>query len=336
MDLFLVSRVVRSRGLVILGDLELDAMNTDKRRRGLGGTDIGAIVGLNPWKRPIDVYLEKLGLAAPQPDNENMWWGREMEPVMAKRYCVETGYSLHIPNLNDLPAVHPLHPWYLGSPDALVESGGGVEFKTAGDGQRDNWGAPGTDQVPDAYHCQASWYMGLTGAAWWDVAVLFMARRREFVIYRVPRDQELIDALITAGEAFWHDCILAQVPPPPDDSPAYGNYLKQKYPWETLDLLPADNELNLLAGQYRTIRNRLADLESEKAHLENRLKSVIGDHTGLQGDGWKITWKANKDSQVTDWQSLALSLAPSPELIAQFTTTKPGPRMFRPYWKKGA
>lgn len=64
------------------------------RTKGIGGTDIGAIIGVNPWKGPMDVYLEKIGITEPQEDNEAMWWGREMEPTLAKRYAKEKNIEI--------------------------------------------------------------------------------------------------------------------------------------------------------------------------------------------------------------------------------------------------
>ena len=30
-----------------------------ERQRGIGGSDVGAILGVNKWKTPFEVYLEK-------------------------------------------------------------------------------------------------------------------------------------------------------------------------------------------------------------------------------------------------------------------------------------
>ncbi|HQE50274.1 MAG TPA: YqaJ viral recombinase family protein, partial [Fervidobacterium sp.] len=31
------------------------------RKRGIGGSDISAILGLNPWKSPLALYYDKVG-----------------------------------------------------------------------------------------------------------------------------------------------------------------------------------------------------------------------------------------------------------------------------------
>ena len=150
------------------------------RTKGIGGTDIGAIIGINPWKSAMDVYLEKIGITQGPEDNEAMWFGREMEPVLQKRYEQETGLKVFVPNPQSLPWVHSEFSWYLGSPDGVVgcypglhKPEGGVDFKTTG--SHNGWGEPGGDEVPEWIHTQATWYMGLTGAEWWDIAVLFFA-----------------------------------------------------------------------------------------------------------------------------------------------------------------
>lgn len=325
-------------------------MTTD-RTKGIGGTDIGAIIGANPWKGPMDVYLEKTGITEPQEDNENMYWGREMEPVLAKRYAKETGINLFIPDSSELPLQSNKYPWYLGSPDGLIylydekladdDPGnvieGGVDFKTTG--RRNDYGDPGTDQVPEFIHCQADWYMGLTEAQWWDIAVLFFSPRREFQIYRIPRNQELINNLIATGREFWENHVVPRIPPPLDSSEASKRLLNHLYPRNVEDLFAADEQTEYLAKQIRTYEMlRDADVK-ELTLLQNKLKEKIGDHAGVVTSFGKITWKKNKDSEVVDWKAaFDWVTASDPHLqkaniIKQFTTIRPGSRVFRAWWK---
>ena len=105
------------------------------RSKGIGGTDIGCIVGVNPWKSIMDLYLEKVGITEPQEMNEAMELGLEMEPILRKRYEKKTGHEVWTPSPGELPFTHPLYDWYKGSPDDLVgltnengrESTGGVD-----------------------------------------------------------------------------------------------------------------------------------------------------------------------------------------------------------------
>ncbi len=88
-----------------------------QRRRGIGGSDAAAILGLNPWVSPFDVYLDKLGLSDPKPDTEAMRQGRDLEEYVAQRFVEATGKEVQV-----APAMfqHPEHEWMLANVDRLV------------------------------------------------------------------------------------------------------------------------------------------------------------------------------------------------------------------------
>lgn len=273
----------------------------ERRQKGIGGTDISAIVGMNPWRTPLDVFLEKTGQALPREDTEEFWWGREMEPLLAKRYEMETGRIPHFP-LNT-PWRHGVLSWYIGSPDAIIYSGwnedipikvGGVEFKTSS--QPQEWGDPGTDEIPEHYHLQCDWYMGLTGTQWWDLAVLLMGFKREFRIYRIHRDQELIDFLIGEGELFWLNHVVPNIPPELDGSESARQYLNRLYPQDRGPILePTDEDILLTVQKYIHDRERVATWDAKRAKHENQLKAFIGSAAGMKGPWGRIMWKTNRN-----------------------------------------
>ena len=56
-----------------------------QRRMGIGGSDIGAICGLNKWRTALDVFLEKTGQAQEKEPNEAMRLGTCVEPYIVCR-----------------------------------------------------------------------------------------------------------------------------------------------------------------------------------------------------------------------------------------------------------
>ena len=325
-----------------------------KKIKGIGGTDISAILGMNPYKTPLDVWLDKTGQGPPDEDDENKWWGREMEPVLAKRYIKEceqkfgSPFDLVIPSPVMLPIRHKKIECVVGSPDALwlptfkeikkpgivtVESQGGVDFKTSGRPQ--DWGEPGTDDIPRHYHLQADWYMGLTGAAWWDVATLLMSFNRRFMIFRVTRDDDLIGYLQEEAEKFWKDHVLSGIPPDLDGSKSAGEYIKRKYPVEVGPMLaPTDTEILADIDRYRENRDQLKHLEQLVSMYENRLKNFVGDCAGMEGGWGRITWRKSKDSPTVDWKGLAISFNPDLDQMNKFTSIKQGTRRWLPKFTK--
>ncbi len=91
-----------------------------------------------------------------------------------------------------------------------------LECKTAhalASSRSDEWGEPGTDEVPEHYWLQVQWYLGITGADAGDLAVLFGGR--EHCIYTVEADRELFDDLPETASTWWRDHIEADLPPEP-------------------------------------------------------------------------------------------------------------------------
>lgn len=308
------------------------------RTKTLGGSDIPAVAGLDPYRTPLDVFCEKKGLAEPRIETWPMKLGTEQEALVANWYARETGYAIQ-------PSKQVLHPKFAfisGTPDRIIIQKKkvirGLECKFRSERMRDKYGDPGTDEVLPSDLAQCSWYMLLFPMAEaWDVAVQFGNQER--LIYTVPRDAELIEMFLETGREFWESHVLANVPPPLDGSKSATEYLKRKYPQDSGPMLePTDAEILAEIQSYQYSRNNLKHLESEVNALENNLKSIIGDCAGMQGAWGKITWRKSKDSEVVDWKGLANYLiyiyAPGIEMIHRYTTIKPGSRRWLPKFKE--
>ncbi len=63
------------------------------RNQGIGSSDSAAVVGLSPYKSPLELWMEKTGRKAPDDlsDNEAVFWGSTLEPVIAQVYGEKTG-----------------------------------------------------------------------------------------------------------------------------------------------------------------------------------------------------------------------------------------------------
>jgi predicted phage-related endonuclease len=303
-----------------------------QRKGGIGGTDISAILGLNPWRNAIDVYLAKLGLAQ-QPETQAMRLGNRLEPVIADEYADLTGSTLvrgaEIAQL--FPGVanvwrghtvieHREHRFLIGTPDAIVlDAERGLEIKNAGFQGRE-WGRPGTDEIPHHYLLQCAWYMALTGLSHWDVAVLFSGNRME--IYTVRRNTELESALLKVGVDFWQRHVLTQTPPPVDSSKSYAQYLAKKFHDGTEQVVTATPEVEHWAARLRDVQAQIERHQQEEQLARNHLMNLVGHNKGMKGAFGKATWVRPRHQAATDWEALARSFNPTPEQIERFTTEK--------------
>jgi len=274
----------------------------EARKKGIGGTDIAAIFGLNRWKSPMHVYLDKIGAGETVEQNEAMYWGSKMERDLAERFDEEHPEFLLERNQESELSVHPDHPFIVGSFDGLVLSAysgvdvngkvlppiAGWEAKTASAYKRSEW--DGVD-VPQEYWLQCQWYMGISGLPRWYLSVLIGGNDyREFVI---ERDDEAIEMLIRRAVEFWK-LVEDRTPPPIDGSEASSNVLDSMFPAEDAVL---DPPLDLGEGwssvvlALLTARGERDKYQATMDTLENELKAQMGSHAVAITGKYEVDWK---------------------------------------------
>ena len=307
----------------------------EKRKGFIGGSDAAAILGLSKWKTPHQVWLEKTGQVPPQPDNDAMFMGRELEPVIASIYERDHNCELVMPS--EMFVTHPKFPMIAANADRLVRGQPkGIEIKTANYFAGKDWGEPGTDQVPIYYLPQTLIYMAVYDFDAWDFAVSIAGGRPQY--YPLQRDLETESHVLNVLAEWWDKHIIGNVEPDLDGSDATARYLDSKYPRNTKPLVQANPDQISLMQQLFSVRDVLKLLESQEALLTNQIKDFIGEADGIEAEIGRITWKAAKDSQKVDWEAMAKKLLEAnptaEEVIAAYTQTRPGSRRFLPTPKK--
>jgi len=313
------------------------------RKRGIGGTDISAILGLNPWRTPLDVYLDKTGRAEDTVGNEEaMYWGTVLEDAVARRYAEVTdrrvqrvNFTLRIPGTPamaniDRAAINP----EIAKRVRVLEDGHSLttdrilECKTAhalAANRSDEWGEPGTDEVPEHYWLQVQWYLGITGAATGDLAVLFGGQKH--VIYTVEADRELFSDLLEEASRWWRDHIEADLPPEPSSADEMRRVWRSHTDGKTVAV---DVTVAEALADIARFRAEIKDLKAAIERREAIVFSAMRDAEAAEYQGRVLaTWKQNKPSRRTDWKALAEFLGAQPEYIEKFTEEKPGARVLR-------
>ena len=295
----------------------------NQRKKGIGGSDIAAIVGLNPWNTPVDVWMQKTGRVPPKEETASMHWGHNLESVIADEYSRVTG------NLVE-PGVHAECGCRLGNTDGMVPKAKRIlEIKTASPFMAKEWGEPGTDEIPEYYLTQVQWYLGLLpedeyeGA---DVPVLIGGN--DFRIYRVERNPELIGQLIEIGEAWWRDHVVADVAPEPDGTLEDMRARLALHPKDDGSVLSSTPEIDALARELAEAKEAMKAAEIQVDALELQLKNIIGASSGIKARDWSCTWKASKDTLKVDWEAACIRAGVSSDIIDACTTIKPGSRRF--------
>lgn len=274
---------------------------------GIGGSDIGAILGLSPYRGPVDVWAEKVRGNVSGSDAIHLRYGQHLEPFVAKEYERVTGHMTH-----EHPRTlrHPRHPHLFAHVDRLVgkdrrpvvDASGGIctptllECKTASAFSADQWGRAWTDQVPHAYLAQCVWYTTITGCEEAHLAVLL--GNSEFRVYRVGHDRSLSERLVDAALCFWDEHVMTGIPPRPTTRAE----VLRLYPREVAGQeLEADDEAIRLLGRLRRIQCLTKRLEHRSEQIKLHLTALMKDAERICSQGRTLaTWRSCAPSQRVD------------------------------------
>jgi putative phage-type endonuclease len=294
-----------------------------ERKSGIGSSEIASVCGLSSWSSPIDVWLNKTGQAQPARDGDGLQLeiGHALEPLIADRYSRTMGVVLVNPQQVFRSA---LRDWQLATPDRLRNiDDQPVECKVAY--SSDGWGDDGTDQVPQEYLCQVQWQMDVLNAQFCHLAAIV---GRSFRIFVIRKDDDLCGALRDAAERFWKDHVLTGIQPAVTGHERDKMYLQQRFEKYEARMLKAEPTHEDVAAAYADAKARYEAAEEAVELYGNQLRELIGEAEGLQGAGWRCTWKAPKPSNVVDWQSIAAEVGAPDALIAKHTRPKQNSRRF--------
>lgn len=280
-----------------MAEVLVSTLNMDRdrwleyRRKGIGGSDAAAIAGLNPWRSPIEVYLDKIGEMPEQEDNKRIYWGRVLEDVVAREFTERTGKRVRRRNAI---LVHPEHDFMYANVDRLIVGKRvGLECKTTSEYAKDQWA---DDKVPEHYILQCQHYMAVTGYKGWWIAALIGGNK--FVYKYIERDQDIIDYLIQLESDFWQ-MVKDKTPPAVDGSESSDMVLKMLYPEAEPDTeITLKSESEGLIKQYELAASDEKEAKDRKNDAANKLKAMLGDYeTGIAGDR-RITWKTIKSIRL--------------------------------------
>jgi putative phage-type endonuclease len=294
----------------------------EARKHYITATDMAAIEGVSPWRCEQDVADEKAN-GSGQESTLVMRVGSALEDLIAAAYSEETGRKVRrVHGLWESRAI----PWAAASPDATA-AGRLVELKWSGSRSRFASG------LPEDVEVQARWQAMVAEAAVVDVAALVVGEDR-VRIFTVERDAAIEDYLVAKAADFRRR--LAEGGPFAQSLESIG----RRFPRDNGAEMVADADLDSHVRALGALRARIRELEDDAKAQEKAVKERMGEVARLVGDGWSVSWKKAKDSEVIDWKSLATGLLtqlPEPDraaVVGLHSTVREGARYFRVAWGK--
>lgn len=275
----------------------------EARRKGIGGSDAAAILGLSRYRSAIDVWEDKLGLAPERPQTPAMAWGLRLEDAIATAYTEATGRRVR--KAGGIRRAHHVTDYpMIASIDRLSADGERVvelKKKRTADDLDDN--ASPEKRVPADWYVQTQHYLEVVDREVADVAILVGGT--EFRIIEIPRDRDFGADLRVEEGTFWREYVEKEVQPPvtADDL----DFLSRKYPRSVDEEKVATPELAALVDEILAIDVTADGLEREKKDLRAKIEEYLGDAAKLLTPRATVSWKTQERTTV-GWKELAGSL----------------------------
>ena len=256
------------------------------RTKGIGGSDVSVIAGVNPFRSIFQLWLEKTGQVEPEEtENDNTHFGNVLEPVVKRKFSKRTGLKVR----GKRAALQSEdYPFMLADLDGVIYENGKMnlfEAKTASAYKQEIW----EKGIPEEYVLQVQHYMAVTGAEKTYLAALVGGNRFYWKVVR--RDEQKIAEIIALEKAFWEENVLAGKEPVPDGSGATTDFLNEKYASSNGNTILLPEEALGLCRRYEELSGQLNELQDKKDAVSNQLKNFLkNNESGVIGE-YRVTWK---------------------------------------------
>ncbi|MEK9722355.1 MAG: YqaJ viral recombinase family protein [Rhodospirillaceae bacterium] len=268
------------------------------RRGFIGSSDAAAILGLDKYRTPLDVFFEKTQEPAPDDDSEPAYWGRVLEGTVGEEAARRIGDVTVQPGdtyQHDDPLLSFL--WAQVDRHLLHDATGEVsllECKTAAGWLRDDWGESGQTvtsaedpAVPPSYMVQVHHAMECAGTDHSYIAVLIGGQ--DFRWFLVQKDEEFTaKILVPQLRGFWENHVQKGAPPEPENAAD----LAALFP-NAAGRAEADTELLAAHSRLIRVRRSIKKLEEHEGALKYALQKHMGEAAELVDATGRLlaTWK---------------------------------------------
>lgn len=233
------------------------------RTKGIGGSDVAAILGVSQWTSQYEVWQQKVGIKQSKENvieiaeegaiiSDPMGWGDRLESIIASYFEASTGKKVKRHNKR---LTHAQYDFLNANVDRMViGEKSGLEIKTANQYKAEEF----KDSIPIEYQCQIQHYMNVTNYKRWYLAVLIGGQH--FLWRTVERDDQFISFYQEKCINFWKNNVLTKTPP------EVGHL-----DWNAFSPSNSDKEVELEVDAAEAAKTYLSLIET-KRNLDERIK----------------------------------------------------------------
>lgn len=289
------------------------------RQKYLGGSDVAAILGVSPWRTPLDVYLDKIQPRQEETDPGRLKVlnrGKRMEPYVIDLLAEETGLEIVRRGERYLD---PELDFVAAEIDAESATGENIEIKTVSPFKANEWGEEQSDEIPLHYAAQAMHGLMVTSREVCIFGVLIGGD--DFRVYRIERDDVTIDAIRRKEIEFWSRIQARQAPEPSTVSDVFRLFGTK----DSGIAVEAPDALHADVIALKSLKDDAKRLDAQIELREERIKLHMADASILTMNGQPVvTWKEQSSKRFDQ----AAFKAAQPDLYEKFIKTTTS-RVFR-------
>ncbi len=272
----------------------------EERKKSLGGSDVGAVLGMSEYSSPYSIWAEKTGKLPAFEGNEWTKLGNDLEGYVAQRFTEASGLKV----VNDSSTWrNDKYPHLHANIDRrVVGMKAGVECKLTSELNAKKYK---NGEFPDRFYAQCVTYLAVTELERWYLAVLIYGKGiKIYQMTRIPNDvvpewceasvyvdDGEIEALVKATADFW-EYVKSGNAPMTDGSASTTETLKTLYPesnGDTVSLMAFESDLQ----QYKHLASMESDYKKMKDECANKIKAFMGDAGKGESTKYKVTWSSS-------------------------------------------
>lgn len=283
----------------------------ERRKSGIGGSDVAAVLGCSRWKTAYELYQDKTGDVVDVVENDILHFGNVLEQVVADEFARRN--NLKVQRRNTMYR-HKDHPELIANIDRYVVGGAILECKTCSAWAQGKFGADG-DEIPDEYQLQIQHYMYVTGIREAYLAVLIGGN--EYRQFEIPYHKSLAEHSAGKCVEFWQNHVIPGIPPAPSSRDQLADYYIAEH---GASITATPNVLDLIA-EYKILKADKKECETRMDEVKFAIQQFAQNNELILNTNGDIiaTWKQGKDRATVDWKALCADCGIGEETIAKYT-----------------
>ena len=251
-----------------------------EREKGIGASDVAAILGLSPFESAYSLWLKKTHQVEQEPENVAMKMGHLLEPIVADLWEEATGEKVIKASAADIIYVHPEYDFLRATPDRVVRGRKKIlECKSTVT-------AIDEDDIPNHWITQVIYQQYVTGIH--DADLAWLVSGRYFGYAHIPYDEEYAEFIVEKVKEFWNECVIGGKEP---ELVSVADFtLKGSDPGTIIE---ADDEAFAQILSLRTVNKVIAEQTEGADALKDSIKLYMGEKETLVYEGKPLaTWKS--------------------------------------------